>query len=250
MTLPTDSVGAQHAEPHRLTLSATVSPAGKFEIVAITAGQGNGWTFTPAALQKSLALWDKVECFVDHDFFGHSVKDLAGVLHSPSWANSRRIGEIYWGGAALNFETLIVYGNGRPGIYYARASRAAVQTLTTATLTSISFDTEDVDTDGMFALGSPTQIFAVQPGLYLIQGTVGYAANNTGARSARLLQNASLIAGIDSITNGAVITTIETAFAVRYLAAGDALTLQAYQTSGGNLNTAAPTTLTVAALSA
>jgi hypothetical protein len=84
MPLPTDSI------EHRLTLSASLTPAGKFEILAITAGVGNGWTFPPAALQQSLRLWDKVECFVDHDFFGHSLKDLAGILHAPTWDDARQ----------------------------------------------------------------------------------------------------------------------------------------------------------------
>ena len=84
MTLPSNT------QEHRLTLQATVTPAGKFEILAITAGVGNGWTFPAEALKASLSLWDRVECFVDHDYFGHSLKDLAGVLHSPAWDEARK----------------------------------------------------------------------------------------------------------------------------------------------------------------
>ncbi|MCC6188208.1 MAG: hypothetical protein IT318_04210 [Anaerolineales bacterium] len=74
----------------RAQLSATgqVNAAGEFEIVAITAGQGNGWTFTAEALQASLGLWAGVETFVDHEGWfssGRSVRDLAGVCHSPEW---------------------------------------------------------------------------------------------------------------------------------------------------------------------
>lgn len=73
-------------QQHRINLKSTnVNPKGEFEIIAITAGEGNGWQFSAAALQKSLPLWDGTETFIDHHWFGHSVHDLAGVCHSPRW---------------------------------------------------------------------------------------------------------------------------------------------------------------------
>ncbi len=73
-------------QQQRITLeSASVTPKGEFEILAITAGEGNGWQFSTAALQKSVSLWDGAETFIDHHWFGHSVHDLAGVCHSPRW---------------------------------------------------------------------------------------------------------------------------------------------------------------------
>lgn len=70
----------------RFTLEATqVNQQGEFEILAITAGQGNGYNFTAEALQNSIPLWDGVQTFIDHHWFGNSVHDLAGVCHSPVW---------------------------------------------------------------------------------------------------------------------------------------------------------------------
>ena len=69
----------------RLTLQATPTDGGKYEILAITAGIGNGWTFTPEALQESLPLWENTECFVDHSWFSKSLRDLAGMLTGPTW---------------------------------------------------------------------------------------------------------------------------------------------------------------------
>ena len=68
-----------------LMISPTPAGAGEFDILAITAGVGNGWEFSAESLRLSLPLWDKIHCYLDHSIAGHSVKDLAGVLHSPTW---------------------------------------------------------------------------------------------------------------------------------------------------------------------
>jgi hypothetical protein len=69
----------------RLSASGEALPGGQFEILAITAGVGNGWEFPAEALQRSLSLWDGVECFIDHSYGGHSLRDLAGVVYAPEW---------------------------------------------------------------------------------------------------------------------------------------------------------------------
>ena len=72
----------------QLQASGQVNADGRFEIMAITAGQGNGWTFGADVLKASLPLWDGIETFADHgDGFssGRSVRDLGGVCHSPTW---------------------------------------------------------------------------------------------------------------------------------------------------------------------
>jgi len=80
-------VHSTHASQHRETLagSGTVNQSGSFEILSITAGTGNGWEFSSEVLKASLSLWDKAECFIDHSWLGHSVRDLAGFCHSPEW---------------------------------------------------------------------------------------------------------------------------------------------------------------------
>ena len=85
----------------QLHAEGLVNPAGQFEILAITAGLGNGWSFTEAALQASLPLWDHVETFVDHGELtsdGHSLRDLGGVAHSPAWDEAHK-------GIKLNLQT-------------------------------------------------------------------------------------------------------------------------------------------------
>ncbi|MDX9863858.1 MAG: hypothetical protein RBT34_03530, partial [Anaerolineaceae bacterium] len=69
----------------RLAASGEVTAGGAFEILAITAGEGNGWQFPADCLRASLPLWDGVETFVDHAWLGRSVRDLAGVCRQPEW---------------------------------------------------------------------------------------------------------------------------------------------------------------------
>lgn len=78
-------------QQQRITLeSASVTPKGEFEILAITAGEGNGWQFSSDVLQKSVSLWDGAKTFIDHHWFDHSVHDLAGVCNSPRWDEESR----------------------------------------------------------------------------------------------------------------------------------------------------------------
>lgn len=86
--MATGMVGVvQHA---RLRAFGEANAAGEFEVLAITAGEGNGWTFGEECLRGSLALWDGVECFVDHSWWGHSVRDLAGVFSEAAWDGDSR----------------------------------------------------------------------------------------------------------------------------------------------------------------
>ncbi len=66
------------------------TPSGEgsvFEILAITAGEGNGWQFDSEVLREALPLFEQTQCYIDHltgqNDSGHSVRDLAGVLSAP-----------------------------------------------------------------------------------------------------------------------------------------------------------------------
>src|SRR3990172_6033355 len=88
---------------HQLSLSATgwVNPSGRFEVDAITAGEGRGWMFSAEVLKESVPLWDGVECFVDHAgwFGGRSVRDLGGIFQNPQWSEEAQ-------GVRLELETV------------------------------------------------------------------------------------------------------------------------------------------------
>ncbi len=69
----------------RLNMSLEPDPSaqsGGFEILAISAGEGNGWQFSAEVLRGSLPLWEGVETFIDHTptpAARRSLRDLAGV---------------------------------------------------------------------------------------------------------------------------------------------------------------------------
>jgi len=65
--------------------SAPTKTAKGYEILVVHAGQANGWNFPAAVLQEAVKFWEGVECFADHNMFGESVHDLAGVFSNPRW---------------------------------------------------------------------------------------------------------------------------------------------------------------------
>ncbi|HPH96996.1 MAG TPA: hypothetical protein PKW33_20085 [Anaerolineaceae bacterium] len=74
----------------RLGSGALTPGSGDFLILAISAGEGNGWHFGAAVLQESLRLWDGTACFIDHAREQRSVRDLAGLCHAPAWDAARQ----------------------------------------------------------------------------------------------------------------------------------------------------------------
>ena len=69
----------------RLTGSVSGQNAEPLQILAISAGTGNGWEFSKSVLRDSLPLWQGCDCFIDHSWSERSVRDLAGVFSTPIW---------------------------------------------------------------------------------------------------------------------------------------------------------------------
>ena len=81
---------SQHAIRAHLA-GSVLDPAGEtLQILAISAGTGNGWEFSEAILRDSLALWQGVECFIDHAWNERSVRDLAGICTQPRWLTEQQ----------------------------------------------------------------------------------------------------------------------------------------------------------------
>jgi hypothetical protein len=115
-----------------------------------------------------------------------------------------------------------------------RLRRAAVQSVSTATQTTVTWDTEDQDTDAFITASSTTvTIPSGCGGVYGLSATSVWASASTGTLS-----------GVEILLSGAVIasgqgqafTGFFTTNVVYPLSATDTLTVRVYQNSGGSLN--------------
>lgn len=141
-------------------------------------------------------------------------------------------------GAAVWTEITQASGGGQTTS--ARVNRSTAQTISNATWTAISFDTEDFDVGGMAEqVTNPSRITipAGEGGKYLVTGIALWTANATGQRAIRLRKNGTtdLADGARSPTDAA--TNVGTPFCdIVNLAAADYIELMVYQSSGGNLD--------------
>lgn len=104
------------------------------------------------------------------------------------------------------------------------------------TLDSISSSTATLGTSG-----SPNYGLCVVPaaGYYMVAGTATFAANASGQRGAVVAVNGSRVDGDFEVWNAAASgpTRIPEATDIVYCVAGDVISLQLFQNSGGTLNT-------------
>jgi hypothetical protein len=70
--------------------STPAKTAKGYEILCIHATQANGWNFSAPVLQDAVKMWEGIECFADHNVFGESVHDLAGVFSNPRWDETQQ----------------------------------------------------------------------------------------------------------------------------------------------------------------
>lgn len=123
------------------------------------------------------------------------------------------------------------------------AYSGALQTLTTATVTTITFDSELFDIGGMHDPSTFTSRLTVPTGgdgLYLVSAICPFASNAVGQRQLRITKNGQnttettpyciLPAGIVGF-----VMTLEHTLLIPMIA-GDYVEMDAYQDSGGNLN--------------
>lgn len=121
---------------------------------------------------------------------------------------------------------------------------SGAQTLTTATVTLVPFDSEVADTDSMHSTSSNTsRLVVTTTGSYACNFAVTFASNATSWRYLHVRKNAAgSSSGGTSVYQGFVPglavsnNTIAASFDIS-LTAGDYLEVFASQNSGGNLNT-------------
>ena len=116
------------------------------------------------------------------------------------------------------------------------------QSISNTTQTQVTFDTESIDTDGFHSTSTNTARITIpsgKDGKYLIVARLSYSSNSTGTRILWLSKNGSTYlatAGAQPVSTGDI-TTLNITHIVS-LVATDYVTMDAYQGSGGALNTA------------
>ena len=116
----------------------------------------------------------------------------------------------------------------------------SLQSISNATATAITFNSEVFDTDGFHdnsTNNSRITIPSGKAGKYLLIAQVSFAANATGARIIKLYKNGTLLQ-LASVTSAAPSTdfTVLTGTNIVSASVGDYFELFAEQSSGGNLN--------------
>ena len=115
------------------------------------------------------------------------------------------------------------------------------QSITTATNTSLTWDTEDYDNDGMHSLVSNTSRFtAVTAGRYVVSAQAAFTANATGIREIRILKNGTTTPNGGRATqpanSAAITTTVQISNYLIPMIVGDYIEIQVNQTSGAALS--------------
>jgi hypothetical protein len=133
-------------------------------------------------------------------------------------------------------------GNFMIGQPIAELRQATLQSIATATFTSISLDASDIDSDGGHSnITNNTRYTGKTAGWFQFSGGASFATNATGSRGTQWAKNAAglLASGVLGASSGAAFATwvpARTKF-IQLNGTTDFVELQAFQSSGGALNT-------------
>jgi len=120
----------------------------------------------------------------------------------------------------------------------ANVCKASAQSINTGTWTAITFDTERFDSDNYHDNATNNTRFTIPvAGRYVLSANIAFAANATGLRGLRFFKNGTTIIAfeqVNAVTTGDYTSLVCTRH--YEFAAGDYVTCDAYQGSGGALN--------------
>lgn len=174
-----------------------------------------------------------------------STMSLRAGTGTPEGSVTAPVGDVYF-----RVDTAQIYtktsGTGNTGWTLIRTTdtltiltRNATQAITSATWTSISWDTEVQDDSNAFASGTPT-IITVPAGYTKVRATVytTWASSATNGRSARITKNGTADADTVEADMRTAFNESSAHWTSRWLtvAPADTLSIMVYQDSGGSLN--------------
>lgn len=118
------------------------------------------------------------------------------------------------------------------------ASQSVAQTLTTATITALTWQTPAYDPYVMWAGGTPTRITPTVAGYYAFAGSCGFAVNGSGARSISIRKN-GVATDINQTTAApsGFNAVLQVVSIIQMNGTTDYVEIYVDQNSGGNLNT-------------
>ena len=176
-----------------------------------------------------LAVGDKVK--IDWVGTGYMVTGLAGPPSAPTAAPPP---------AAHTHEIAQITDYAPPDPYspaYGGFYRSTDQNFTDSATSKVTWDTEDVDTDGEYTLSSG-EVTVATGGTYLIEAQLSWTSTAGGRRRVFVETDSinagaeSCYAGLHASESGEVTTRVTT---VMRLSADDKVWCEGYQTSGGDL---------------
>lgn len=119
---------------------------------------------------------------------------------------------------------------------------SVAQTINNITWTTLSWNSEEYDTDNYHSTVSNTnRITIATAGYYRLFGKATFVTNATGLRVSRFLLNGATIIAYGKQFNGnaSADTIILDAYLIRYFNAADYITFDVYHSSGGTLDVSA-----------
>lgn len=154
---------------------------------------------------------------------------MAAITRPYAWAS----GSIHTGTRDDQDHDAILLAQDPPGCL---VRRTTTQSINNTTFTSITFNSEVTDNDGMFSASS-TDVTIQHDGYYVAVYGIDWATNTTGSRVIDILQNAVAIPeGSKELPAGGTGNHKDTGAVVFTATTSDVIRMQVWQNSGGALN--------------
>ncbi len=233
------------ASPFTLNNSGQITKA----LVAQRAAGPVGWRFRDTT--------SGVECRIVVNGLNLDFDENTGSEGSPAWTNRLRMvvssGALTGAAATSARMGLCPQGDGNTAHFLngnlawttpssstppsARVRHSSNQALSSGSLVTLAFDTEDFDASAMHStVTNNSRITIATAGKYLVIGQGTFAANADGSRRLQILQSGAYTIGRSACLPAASDPTSIEVRTVVSLVAGDYIQLQAYQSSGVSLN--------------
>lgn len=165
---------------------------------------------------------------------GTATVTTAGSLALSQWEG----GNLYFTSTSASIFFDVVQSGGAAAFSGCVLTNAASQSISSSSITVVTFDTESLDTDGFHSTVTNTGRITIpsgKAGKYLFTAMGQFVNNGTGSRALYLYVNGTAKTSTSGITAGGLPTSMTAAF-ILDLAVADYVDVRVWQSSGGALN--------------